>query len=45
MKWRVNEEKVLRNILVISSIVSLGMLVYKIANCGFAWISTCGYFG
>ena len=44
-KYRFNEEKLLRNIVVISSIMSIGMLVYKVATCGVAWISTCGYFG
>ena len=44
-KYRLNEDKLLRNIVVLSSIVSIGMLVYKIATCGIAWISTCGYFG
>ena len=44
-KYRLNEDKLLRNIVVVSSIMSLGMLVYKVATCGVAWISTCGYFG
>lgn len=44
-KYRFNEEKLLRNIVVVSSIMSLGMLVYKVASCGIAWISTIGYFG
>jgi hypothetical protein len=44
-KYRLNKDKLLRNIVVISSIMSIGMLVYKVATCGVAWISTCGYFG
>ena len=44
-KYRFNEDKLLRNIVVVSSIMSIGMLVYKVTTCGVAWISTCGYFG
>lgn len=44
-KYKLNEDKLLRNIVVVSSIMSIGMLVYKVATCGVAWISTCGYFG
>ena len=44
-KYRLNKDKLLRNIVVVSSIMSIGMLVYKVATCGVAWISTIGYFG
>jgi len=44
-KYRLNEDKLLRNIAIFSSGLAIGMLVYKIATCGIAWISTCGYFG
>jgi len=44
-KYRINEEKVLRNIAILSTIISAGVLVYKVATCGIAWISTIGYFG
>lgn len=45
MKYKFNEEKFLRNIAIFSSGLSIGMLVYKIATCGIAWISTTGLFG
>lgn len=45
MKYKFNEEKFLRNFAIFSSGLAIGMLVYKIATCGIAWISTCGYFG
>ena len=44
-KYRFNEDKLLRNIVVLSSIVSIGMLVYKVATCGISFMSTIGYFG
>ena len=44
-KYKFNEDKLLRNIAIFSSGLAIGMLVYKIATCGIAWISTCGYFG
>ena len=45
MKYKFNEEKFLRNFAIFSSGLSIGLLIYKIATCGIAWISTCGYFG
>lgn len=45
MKYRFNEEKFLRNIAIFTSGLAIGILIYKIANCGIAWISTIGYFG
>lgn len=39
-KYRFNEDKLLRNIVVVSSIMSIGMLVYKVATCGISFIST-----
>ena len=44
-KWRINEEKVLRNILVVSTLIALGLLAHKIGTNGIAWLSTMGYFG
>lgn len=44
-KYRLNEEKLLRNVWVLSTVVLVGLLVYKVATCGIAWISTIGYFG
>lgn len=45
MKYRFNEEKFLKNFAIFSTGLSIGILVYKIATCGIAWISTIGYFG
>lgn len=44
-KYRFNPDKAFRNFTVLSTVISVGVLVYKVANCGIAWISTCGYFG
>ena len=44
-KYRLNEDKLLRNVCILSTVISLGVLVYKVATCGIAWISTIGYFG
>jgi hypothetical protein len=45
MKYKFNEEKFLRNFSILSTLITVGLLVYKVANCGIAWISTIGYFG
>ena len=44
-KWVLNEDKLLRNVCVLSTVITVGILVYKVANCGIAWISTIGYMG
>lgn len=44
-KYRFNEERFLKNFTVFSSGLALGFLVFKVASCGIAWISTIGYFG
>lgn len=44
-KYRFNEDKLLRNVCILSTVISAGVLVYKVATCGIAWISTIGYFG
>ena len=45
MKYKFNEDKLLRNIAIFSSGLTIGMLVYKIATCGISFMSTIGYFG
>jgi hypothetical protein len=45
MKYRFNEEKFLRNMVGLSTVISAGIVVYKIATCGISFISTIGYFG
>lgn len=44
-KYKFNEDKLLRNVAVLSSIVTVGILVYKIATQGISFMSTIGYFG
>ncbi len=44
-KYRFNSDKLFRNFTILSAIVTTGILVYKIATCGIAWVSTIGYFG
>lgn len=45
MKYRFNGEKFLKNFAIFSTGLTIGILIYKIATCGIAWISTIGYFG
>lgn len=44
-KYKFNEEKFLRNFTIFNSGLAIGILVFKVASCGIAWISTIGYFG
>lgn len=43
--YKLNKDKVFRNFVVLSTIVSFGILAYKIGHEGIAWMSTIGYFG
>ena len=44
-KWVLNEDKLLRNVFILATLISVGVFVYKVATCGIAWISTTGLFG
>lgn len=44
-KMRFNPDKAFRNFVILSSILTIGILIYKIATNGIAWMSTIGYFG
>ena len=44
-KYRLNEDKLLRNIFILSTVVTVGLIVYKVATCGVSFFSTIGYFG
>jgi hypothetical protein len=44
-RYRFNPEKAFNNFVILSTVISVGILVYKVANCGIAWISTTGLFG
>lgn len=45
MKYRFNEEKFLKNFVIFGTGLTIGILIYKIATCGIAWMSTIRYFG
>ena len=44
-KYRLNEDKLLRNVCILSTVVTVGVIVYKVATCGISFFSTIGYFG
>ena len=44
-KYRFNQDKLLRNVVVITTIVSSIALIGKIATCGIGYMSTIGYLG
>lgn len=44
-KMRFNPDKAFRNFVILSSVLTIGILIYKIATNGIAWMSTIGYFG
>lgn len=45
MKYRFNKDKAFRNFVILSNVITIGLIIHKIATCGIAWISTIGYFG
>lgn len=42
--YRFNRNVIFRNFVVLSTIISAGMLAHKITNEGISWMSTIGYF-
>lgn len=44
MKYKFNEEKFLRNMVGLSTVISVGIVVYKIATCGISFMSTIRIF-
>lgn len=44
-KYRFNEDKLLRNIFILGTVATVGIIVYKVATCGISFFSTIGYFG
>lgn len=44
-KYRLNEDKLLRNVCILSTVISAGVLIYKIVTHGISFMSTIGYFG
>ena len=43
-KYRFNPDKLLRNIAILSGVITAGLLVYKVATQGIGWISTIRIF-
>lgn len=44
-KMRFNPDKAFRNFTILASVLTIGILIYKIATNGIAWISTTGLLG
>ena len=44
-KMRFNPDKAFRNFTILASVIIVGIVIYKIATNGIAWMSTIGYFG
>ena len=44
-KYRLNKGKLLRNVFILSTVVTVGVVFYKVATCGISFFSTIGYFG
>lgn len=44
-KMRFNPDRAFRNFAIFTTGLTIGILIYKIAINGIAWISTIGYFG
>ena len=44
-KMRFNPDKAFRNFAILASVLTTGILIYKIATNGIAWMSTIRYFG
>jgi len=44
-KMRFNPDKAFRNFVILANVFTIGFVVYKIATCGIAWISTTGLLG
>lgn len=44
-KYRFNKDKFFRNFVILSNVVTIGLVIHKIATCGISFMSTIGYFG
>ena len=44
-KFKINKEKVFRNIVIVLNIIVIGILIYTIKTKGLEFFSTIGYFG
>lgn len=43
-KMKFNSDKAFRNFVILATIVTIGILTYKIATNGISFLSTIGYF-
>lgn len=39
-KYRLNKYKLFRNFIVLSNVITIGIVIHKIATCGISFIST-----
>lgn len=44
-KMKFNSDKAFRNFVILISIISIGILIYKIATQGIVWLSPTGLLG
>ena len=44
-KMKFNSDKALRNFMILTTIITTGILIYKIATNGISFMSTIGYLG
>lgn len=44
-KMRFNPDKAFRNFVILANVITIAVVVTKIATNGIAWLSTIGYFG
>lgn len=43
-KFKINKEKVFRNIVIVLNIIVIGIIIYTIKSKGISFFSTIGYF-
>ena len=44
-KMRFNPDKAFRNFVILASVITIGIVIYKTATCGISFISTTGLLG
>lgn len=43
-KYRFNKDKFFRNFVILSNVITIGMVIHKIATCGISFMSTIRIF-
>lgn len=43
-KYRFNKDKLFRNFVILSNVITIGMVIHKIATCGISFFSTIRIF-